>query len=114
MINRIKQVYGVKAQNNKSKLARDLGMNTRTVTQYVEGETKPSVDFLVNILSAYPDISAEWLMRGKGEMLTVETPQEINHDYAHICKQMADMYAEIQKLQTENAALKAKRGEAVA
>jgi len=80
MISRIKQILSVKAQNNKSKFARDLRMNIRTVTQYVEGESKPSADFLTNILSAYTDISAEWLMRGEGEM----TNAQIVKDYTQV------------------------------
>lgn len=116
MINRIKEIIGTFAQDNKSKLARDLGMNTRTVTQYVEGESKLSVDFIVNILKAYPSISAEWLMRGKGDMCISQKDDTVTTqpNYAHICEQMADMYAEISKLRAKIAVLEAKKGEAVA
>ena len=101
MIERIKQIFRVKAQCNKSKLARDLNMNTRTVTQYIEGEIKPSADFLVNILAAYSDVSAEWLMRGKGTMVINTVPQQpINYPY-----NIMDL---LEKTLAENAVLKAK------
>jgi hypothetical protein len=32
-------------------------------------QSQPGGDMLVKILSVYPEISAEWLMRGEGEML---------------------------------------------
>lgn len=32
-------------------------------------QSQPGGDMLVNILTTYPELSAEWLMRGEGEMI---------------------------------------------
>lgn len=39
-------------------------------------ESELSGDKIVKILTLYPDISAEWLMRSEGEMIKSETPLE--------------------------------------
>lgn len=46
-----------------------IGMNQSTVSRQLKGEQALSSKLLDGILSAYPDLSAEWLMRGEGEML---------------------------------------------
>ena len=37
-------------------------------------KSAPGGDMLVNILTTYPQLSAEWLMRGEGEMLRSSNP----------------------------------------
>ena len=50
-------------------LASVLGKKSATVTNYLSGVTPPSYDFICAILTTYPDVSAEWLIRGEGAML---------------------------------------------
>lgn len=51
------------------KLASVLGLSPATVTNYLGGVKAPSYEFIIALLSTYPDISAEWLLRGEGSML---------------------------------------------
>lgn len=45
-------------------LAKTLNMNQSTVLRRVKGEQTLSSTLVENFLKAYPDVSAEWLMRG--------------------------------------------------
>lgn len=45
-------------------LAKTLNMNQPTVLRQVKGEQTLSSTLVENFLKAYPDVSAEWLMRG--------------------------------------------------
>ncbi|MCM1031615.1 MAG: helix-turn-helix domain-containing protein [Oscillibacter sp.] len=47
--------------------AKNTGINQQTLYKCINGRI-PSVELLQKILSAYPDISAEWLLMGEGEM----------------------------------------------
>lgn len=49
-------------------LAKTLNMNQSTVLRQVKGEQTLSSTLVENFLKAYPDVSAEWLMRGVGTM----------------------------------------------
>lgn len=64
-LNVIKKYYKLSG----SGLAKALSENTTSVNCYFSGKSKPSSVFLCKLLDAYPLISAEWLMRGKGNML---------------------------------------------
>ena len=49
-------------------LAKTLNMNQSTVLRQVKGEQTLSSTLVENFLKAYHDVSAEWLMRGVGNM----------------------------------------------
>lgn len=51
------------------KFAEVLGMPQTTVNGYVTGTREPKMDFVIAIINRFENISAEWLMRGNGEML---------------------------------------------
>ena len=41
--------------------------------------SQPGGDMIVKILSVYPDLSADWLLRDKGEMIKQEEREEVAH-----------------------------------
>ena len=51
-----------------SELADIIGVNRATISHILSGRNKPSIDFLEKLLSAYPDINANWLISGIGYM----------------------------------------------
>lgn len=71
---RIKEIISSKGLN-VSKLAESIGMPQVTVNNYMLGKRKISFEFISAILATYPDISAEWLLRGHGEMLISMRPE---------------------------------------
>lgn len=65
---------------NLSQLSKDLG-HKRPDKFYsiVNGKAKPSFDTIDEILNLYPDVNANWLLRGKGEMwLTGKPAAQVN------------------------------------
>lgn len=51
-----------------SALADTIGVNRATISHILSGRNKPSIDFLEKLLSAYPNINANWLISGIGYM----------------------------------------------
>lgn len=66
MNERLLQLISLKAKSVRD-FAIILGVNQPNVDRYVKGRA-PSYEFLQLVLSTFPDISAEWLMRGEGSM----------------------------------------------
>lgn len=76
MYQRIKQ-YLDGNQISLNGLAKTLNMNQSTVLRQVKGEQTLSSTLVENFLNAYPDVSAEWLMRGKGTSVLCKTAESI-------------------------------------
>jgi len=66
-INRLKQFKDYK-QLSFTKMGKALGIDQRTFNYYFEGRRVPAC-VLEKALQVYPELSAEWLMRGEGDML---------------------------------------------
>jgi len=56
-----------------SQLADALGIQRGGVSHLLSGRNKPSFDFLERLLRKYPNISAEWLITGKGKPIREES-----------------------------------------
>lgn len=52
-----------------AELARILGISSTNVYGYLQGTSKAPMSFVALFLESFPDVSAEWLLRGNGEML---------------------------------------------
>lgn len=50
-------------------LAKILGINPQSVYNYLAGTSKAPMSFVLMILESFPDVSAEWLLRGEGQMM---------------------------------------------
>lgn len=53
-----------------------IGMEQSTLHYQFHGKRALSLDTIINTLAAYEELSAEWLLRGKGEMQVVESSEE--------------------------------------
>ena len=60
-----------------SVLADIIGVNRATISHILSGRNKPSIDFLQKLLSAYPNINANWLITGIGYMQENQKQQEV-------------------------------------
>lgn len=56
------------SDKTKNFVANEIGMSTTTVWRQLKGEQALSAKLIEGILKSYPDVSAEWLLRGKGDM----------------------------------------------
>jgi transcriptional regulator with XRE-family HTH domain len=56
-----------------TRFADQLGVQRSGVSHILAGRNKPSYDFIEKMLLTFPNISAEWLLLGKGEMRKAAT-----------------------------------------
>lgn len=76
MINRIEKVR--EAQNLSTRaFAIKCGLNQPTLDRMLKGINALNLNCITSILETFPNVSAEWLMRGKGEMF-------LSPDLSHI------------------------------
>ncbi|MCF8381097.1 MAG: helix-turn-helix domain-containing protein [Bacteroidales bacterium] len=59
-------------QLNSSKLAEIIDVQRSGISHILSGRNNPSYDFLIRILDAFPEINANWLLTGKGNMINGE------------------------------------------
>ncbi len=52
-----------------TKFADQIGVQRSSISHLLSGRNKPSFDFIEKMLNAYPDVNAQWLITGKGNML---------------------------------------------
>lgn len=57
---------------SKSSLAAAIGIEQTTLNNQFLGKRSLSLDLVINLLNTYSDLSAEWLIRGTGNMLISE------------------------------------------
>jgi transcriptional regulator with XRE-family HTH domain len=57
-----------------SRLAEELDVSVANVSHIFSGRNKPGFDFIEKLLDRFPDVNAEWIMRGKGSMLRMDEP----------------------------------------
>lgn len=55
-------------------LADRLDQRPSTVVNYCNGTQPPKLEFIEHVLDLFPEISAEWLIRGKEPMFVTEHP----------------------------------------
>jgi len=61
---------------NPSRLADKLGVQRSGISHIMSGRNKPGYDFLTGLLDIFPDIDANWLLTGKGDMY--KTGSDVN------------------------------------
>jgi transcriptional regulator with XRE-family HTH domain len=61
-----------------SAFAKRIGVTQSVIASMFQRGTEPSAKVLTSILLTYEDISAEWLLRGKGQMLLSEVTPDPN------------------------------------
>lgn len=55
-----------------SSFAEKIGVQRSSISHILSGRNKPSLDFVMKILNAYPEVDLYWLMNNKGEFPKVE------------------------------------------
>lgn len=59
----------LKMENKSSaQLAEEIGVQPSGISHILSGRNKPSLDFILKMLSRYSFISTEWLLFGRGRM----------------------------------------------
>ena len=111
MLERLKDVISVKSSSILD-FSNKIGVPQTTLNNQIKSPRGISVSVILLTLQTFPDISAEWLLRGKGEMFLSENLPPILCDESendlttHV--KLAHATKEINLLYQEIAALKEK------
>ena len=72
MINRIELI--LKTQNlTPTQFADAIGIQRSSLSHILSRRNNPSLDFVTKLLTRFPEISSEWILTGKGQMLKLGT-----------------------------------------
>jgi transcriptional regulator with XRE-family HTH domain len=67
MNNRLQQFLA--AENiSQASLASSINVAPASISHVLQGRNKPSFDFLVSLVSRFPNLNMDWLLTGKGKM----------------------------------------------
>ncbi|WP_053992522.1 helix-turn-helix transcriptional regulator [Mangrovimonas sp. TPBH4] len=61
-LQKVIQYYGESA----SSFAEKVGVQRSSISHILSGRNKPSLDFVLKILQAFPEVELYWLLNGKG------------------------------------------------
>ena len=67
MIERVKLLMSVKNLSS-SDFASSIQVQRSGISHILSGRNKPSLDFIMKVLEAFPDVNETWLLFGKDEM----------------------------------------------
>ena len=68
MIDRIQLILKTKNLSS-SQFADEIQVQRSSISHILSGRNKPSLDFIMKILSTYSEVNADWLIFGKGQMV---------------------------------------------
>jgi len=54
---------------NNTRFAAEINVQRSGISHILSGRNKPGLDFVYKIFDTYPDLSPDWLIMGRGEML---------------------------------------------
>lgn len=64
-IKRLQKVIGFYGESASS-FAEKIGVQRSSISHILSGRNKPSLDFVLKVLSTYPEVELYWLLNGKG------------------------------------------------
>ena len=60
-----------------SSFAEKIGVQRSSISHILSGRNKPSLDFVLKVLSVYPEVELYWFLNGKGEFPSVPKSETI-------------------------------------
>lgn len=104
VLQRVKELFDIKGFKSEKSLAEALGIKQRTFNQQLTGQRALSLDTVLAILSTFDDLSAEWLLRGKGEVLDEDNMKNAFGDFMTELQELHVKYSMLQKMYDEKCA----------
>jgi transcriptional regulator with XRE-family HTH domain len=71
MRNRLKE-FMLSKSVSAAEFADRIGVQRSNISHILNGRNNPGAQFLEKLLTAFPDLNADWLITGRGEMLKNE------------------------------------------
>ena len=72
ILTRLKEIISFSGLSNRA-FSIKCGIAQKTLDNQLKGLRSLSLDTTVSVLNAFPDVSAEWLLRGTGQILLSTT-----------------------------------------
>ena len=63
-----------------SSFAEKIGVQRSSISHILSGRNKPSLDFILKTLSAFPEVDLYWLFNGKGEFPSINKTEEVKKE----------------------------------
>ncbi|HLV14781.1 MAG TPA: helix-turn-helix transcriptional regulator [Xanthomarina sp.] len=60
---------------NASSFAEKIGVQRSSISHILSGRNKPSLDFILKVLSTFPEVELYWLLNGKGQFPVKDNSQ---------------------------------------
>ena len=65
-------------QLSASALADKIGVQRSSISHILSGRNKPSLEFVMKVLSSFPEVDLYWLLNGKGEFPSIKNQTKGN------------------------------------
>lgn len=75
-LQKVMDYYGESA----SSFAEKIGVQRSSISHILSGRNKPSLDFILKVLSSFPEIDLYWLFNGKGNFPSEEKNEIANEE----------------------------------
>lgn len=85
-LQKIIDYYGESA----SSFAEKVGVQRSSISHILSGRNKPSLDFVLKILAAFPDVDMYWLCNGKGDFPKTNKTEEKNTVVTNVNKEKTE------------------------
>lgn len=68
------KILAKRVAGNPSRLCKAIGMAQPTINGYINKGSEPGTVFYLKVAGRYPEVSLDWLITGRGEMLRPDAP----------------------------------------
>lgn len=104
MIDRIRKIIEYK-KLTATKFASEIGVAQTTLSGHLNDQRKVSIDVVCRIINSFEDISAEWLLTGKGKMIKSDSGSDGLYK-----NEVAELRERIKYLEGQNDLLREQAG----
>ncbi len=84
-----------------SGFADKVGVQRSSISHILSGRNKPSLDFVMKILKAFPEVDLYWLLNGKGTFPKSETPPPVQKVETPTPTDSQNLFTEVQSEKKE-------------
>ncbi|MFD2515611.1 helix-turn-helix domain-containing protein [Pontibacter locisalis] len=103
MVDRIRQLMEFK-ELSSSQFADTVDVPRAVISHIISGRNKPSLDVIIKIISAFPEVNKDWMLMGEGNMLSglvKKTDSEMDPNTAFVAKNVEPVPKEEKPVDTE-------------
>ena len=73
-----------------SSFAEKIGVQRSSISHILSGRNKPSLDFILKVLSAFPEVDLYWLFNGKGEFPSEPKANQIDSNKKQVASPLLE------------------------